>query len=502
MISAFANCFKIPELRKRILFTLALLAICRIGAAIPLPGVIPMAVKEALERAGQAGGGGFLGLYNIFTGGALENCSTFALGIMPYISASIIMQLMTAVVPTLQRMIREHEQGRARFIQYTRYLTVALCLVQGWLMAVGFEKPEALFGSALAGVDVVADPGWGFRIMAVITMTTSTMILMWLGEQITALGIGNGISLIITIGIVARLPNALYLTWQLFWNPAAVGSLQQYNIFHALGLIGMLIVVIAGIIAVTQAQRKIPVQYAKRMVGRKMTTGGTTFMPLRVNYSGVMPIIFAQAILMFPSKIFQLLHSQWNLAIFRWLAQNFNETTFVYIASYGVLIFFFAYFWVTTQFNPIQVSEDLKKHGGYIPGIRPGKQTADFLEKTMNRITFGGAAFLTIIAVLPILLADWVRIPYQTAQFFGGTSMLIAVGVMLDTMRQVETHLLTRHYDGFLRKGKLRGRTGFGPTLATQGAGPAGSEKIWYWIGGGLVALLGLGWVLRQFVWK
>src|ERR1051325_330623 len=315
MLSAFANCLKIPELRKRILFTLALLAICRIGAAIPLPGVIPMAVKEALTQSGQASGGGFLGLYNIFTGGALENCSTFALGIMPYISASIILQLMTAVVPSLQRMIREHEQGRAKFIQYTRYLTVVLCFVQGYLMAVGFENPSSLFGPALNGVQVVAAPGMAFRLLAVITMTTSTLILMWLGEQITALGIGNGISLIITIGLVARLPNAAYLTWQLFFNPQATGSTQNYNIFHALMLIAMLIAVIAGIIAVTQAQRKIPVQYAKRMVGRKMTTGGTTFMPLRVNYSGVMPIIFAQAILMFPSKIFSLAYSHWKLGI-------------------------------------------------------------------------------------------------------------------------------------------------------------------------------------------
>ena len=498
MIAAFANCFKIPELRKRILFTLALLAICRIGAAIPIPGIIPMAIKDALMAAGQSGGGGFLGLYNTFTGGALENCSTFSLGIMPYISASIILQLMTAVVPSLQRMIREHEQGRAKLIQYTRYLTVGLCFIQGYLMAAGFEHPQTLFPGIAEGTQVVANPGLAFRLLAVITMTCSTLILMWLGEQITSLGIGNGISLIITIGIVARLPAALYQTYQLFFNPAATGATQHYNIFHALGLILMLAVVIAGIIAVTQAQRKIPVQYAKRMVGRKMTTGGTVFMPLRVNYSGVMPIIFAQAILMFPSKLFDLAYSHFKLNVFAWLAHVFNESTVVYVSLYGILIFFFAYFWVSTQFQPIQISEDLKKNGGYIPGIRPGKQTADFLEKTMTRITFGGAAFLTIIAVLPILLARWVHLPYSTAQFFGGTSMLIAVGVMLDTMRQVETHLLTRHYDGFLRKGKLRGRAAFGSTMAAQGEGGEGSEKIWLWIGGGIVGMFLVGWLLSK----
>jgi preprotein translocase subunit SecY len=263
-------------------------------------------------------------------------------------------------------------------------------------------------------------------------------------------------------------------------------------------MIGMLLAVIAGIIAVTQAQRKIPVQYAKRMIGRKMTTGGTTFMPLRVNYSGVMPIIFAQAILMFPSKIFDLAYAQWKLGIFQTLSRLFNESHFVYLSMYAILMFFFAYFWVATQFQPIQISEDLKKHGGYIPGIRPGKQTADFLDKTMTRITFGGAAFLTIIAVLPIVLSWWVKIPYQTAQFFGGTSMLIAVGVMLDTMRQVETHLLTRHYDGFLRKGKLRGRAAFGATLSGQGEGGVGSERIWIWIAVGIVGMLALSWLLGK----
>lgn len=447
MLSAFVNSVKIPELRQRILFSFGMIFIVRMLAMVPVPGVDAVALREFIAQVRATAGGGFVGLFDLFSGGALENCAVGALGIMPNISASIILQLLTAVIPALERLAREGDAGRQKIIQYGRYLTVLLCIIQGYAMATALEHPEAI------GItrQIVHHPGWGFRILAVMTMTTGTMILMWLGEQITDRGIGNGISLIITVSIISRLPGAVQATMNMF---TPVDGVAQFTVFHMIGLGVMLFLVVAGVVAVTQAQRKIPVQYAKRVIGRKIYGGQSTYMPLRVNYSGVMPIIFAQAILMFPSKILSMV----RLDIFQQMAAAVNFGTPLYNVLYAVLILFFSYFWVATQFNPIQIADDLKKYGGYVPGIRPGRPTAEFLDRTMTRITLAGAIFLTVIAVLPTVMAQQFRIPWIVASFFGGTSLLIIVGVMLDTMRQVESHLIMRHYDGFLRKGRLRGR--------------------------------------------
>jgi len=451
MFSSFINCWKIPELRRRILFTLGIVALARLGAAIPCPGVDPTSLNEYINRVQSQVGGSFVGLAMLLTGGGLQRCAVFALGIMPYITGSIIMTLITAVVPSLERLRQEGEVGRAKLIQYGRYLTVLICIIQGFFLARAFENPAGTLFPGFTGV-LVQNPGFGFEVLTVITITSGTILLMWFGEQITARGIGNGASMIITVGIVDRLPSAIAQAWAtLFSGETAV----QFRILQAVLLLVMAVVVVAAVVAVTEAQRKIPVQYAKQIVGRKMRGGQQVFMPLKVNYAGVMPIIFAQAILLFPQKIFGMSH----LPFFQKLARSLTEGELLYLTLYGTMILFFSYFWVATQFNPLQIADDLKKYGGYVPGIRPGKPTAEYLDHTMTRITLAGAVFLTIIAVIPYLLSHHFRLPYLTASFFGGTSLLITVGVMLDTMRQVESHLLMRHYDGFLRKGKLRGRT-------------------------------------------
>jgi preprotein translocase subunit SecY len=447
MFSAFLNCWKIPELRRRILFTLGMVAIARLGANIPCPGVDPSELNQYMQQIQQRVGGSFMGLADMMTGGGLQQCAVFALGVMPYISASIIMMLLTAVMPSLERLKQEGETGRAKIIQYSRYMTVGLCVVQGWLLAKAFEHPGQLF-QGFNGV-LVVNPGIAFEALTVITITSGTILLMWIGEQISERGIGNGMSIIITVGIVDRLPRAINQAWRLF-----VGPESQFNALHVILLLVMAVAVTAGVIAVTESQRKIPVQYAKRMVGRKMLGGGQTFMPLKVNYSGVMPIIFAQAILLFPAKIFSML----QMPLFQNLARRLTEGESLYLTLYGLMILFFSYFWVATQFNPLQIADDLKKYGGYVPGIRPGRPTAEYLDHTMTRITLAGSVFLMIIAVIPYILSHNFRLPYLTASFFGGTSLLITVGVMLDTMRQVESHLVMRHYDGFLRKGRMRGR--------------------------------------------
>jgi preprotein translocase subunit SecY len=447
MFSAFLNCWKIPELRRRILFTLGMVAIARLGANIPCPGVDPSELNQYMAQIQQRVGGSFMGLADMMTGGGLQKCAVFALGVMPYISASIIMMLLTAVMPSLEKLKQEGESGRAKLIQYSRYMTVGLCVVQAWLLAKAFEHPEQMF-SGFTGV-LVATPGIGFELLTVLTITSGTILLMWIGEQITERGIGNGMSIIITVGIVDRLPMAINQAFRLF-----VGPESQFNALHAILLLVMAVAVTAVVVAVTEAERKIPVQYAKRMVGRKMLGGGQTFMPLKVNYSGVMPIIFAQAILLFPSKLFSMV----PIPFFQNLARELTEGEGLYLTLYGAMILFFSYFWVATQFNPLQIADDLKKYGGYVPGIRPGRPTAEYLDHTMTRITLAGSVFLTGIAVIPYILSHNFRLPYLTASFFGGTSLLINVGVMLDTMRQVESHLVMRHYDGFLRKGRLRGR--------------------------------------------
>lgn len=447
MLSAFANSFKIPELRRRILFTMGLIFICRLVATVPTPGVDAVALQRVVEDIESKVGGGFLGWIDLFSGGALRNCAVGALGIMPYISASIILQLMTAIFPALERLAREGDTGRQKLSQYTRYLTIAICLIQGTVLAMSLERPGSL------GIDavIVPNPGWGFRLMTVLALTTGTVLLTWLGEQVTERGIGNGISLIITVNIVSRLPDALFAATTMFKR---VGGQAQFSVFHLVGLLVMIFLVIAGTIALTQAQRKIPIHTTKRVVGRKVYGGQNTYMPLRVNYSGVMPIIFASVMLAFPAAILRRI--PWSFT--RRLGDAFSMGEPLYLMAYAGMILFFSYFWVATQFNPLQIADDLKRNGGYIPGIRPGKPTAEFLDRTMTRITLIGAVFLTVVAVIPSIMHKQFSIPWLVASFFGGTSLLIVVGVALDTMRQVESHLLMRHYDGFLRKGKLRSR--------------------------------------------
>lgn len=450
----FSNCFKIPELKSRIIFTLVVLGICRVIAWVPVPGLDGVALKQWFDANAGSMSNSVVGMYSLFTGGALQKCAIGALGIMPYITASIIIQLLTAVLPGLSKLARE-EGGRAKIVQYSRYLTVLLCLGHGTLMTLGWENPAQLF-PGFQGDLVLVDNIWWYRLQTLLCLTTGTLLLMWLGEQITERGIGNGVSLVITIGIVADFPMAFQAVSDMFFPPE--GSVRQFNLFHAAGLLLLLAAVIAGVIAVTQAQRKIPVQYAQRAVGRKVYAGGSSFMPLRVNYAGVMPIIFAQAILMFPAMIFTKLGAMTDIKFLVNLGNDLTRGHVVYYLLYSLMILFFSYFWVATQFNELQISDDLKKYGGYIPGVRPGQATSDFLHRTMSRITLAGSVFLVLIALIPQLLGTLFGIQPSVSQFFGGTSMLITVGVLLDTMRQMETHLLMRHYDGFLKKGRIKGR--------------------------------------------
>jgi len=450
MLSAFRDSFKIPELRQRILFTLGLVFICRIVTSVPSPGVDARALQMAVDNMQRTSGGGFMSWIDLFSGGALSKCAVGALSIWPYISASIILQLMTAIVPALERLAREGETGRQKLTQYTRYLTLVICVIQGLFLAMGLENAASL--GLGGGVVLVRSGGWPFRLMTILTMTTGTMLLMWLGEQITERGIGNGISIVITVNIVSRLPVAIAHTATMFQGIGAGDA--RFGPFHMIGLVAMLFLVTAGTVCLTQGQRKIPIHTTKRVVGRKVYGGQNTYMPLRVNYSGVMPIIFAGAILAFPTAL--LGKMPW--AFCRQIASALQMGTGLHLLLYGGMILFFSYFWVATQFNPLQIADDLKRNGGFVPGIRPGRPTAEFLDKTMTRVTLIGALFLTVIAVLPSILNQQFDVPWLVASFLGGTSLLIIVGVSLDTMRQIESHLLMRHYDGFLKKGKLRGR--------------------------------------------
>ena len=483
MISAFTNTFKIPELRNRILFTLLLLVVVRLGAAITCPGVDASVLHEwfNIEAKRSAGGSSFAALFNLFSGGAMENCAIFSLGVMPYISASIMLQLLTAVIPQLAKLAKE-DGGRQKIMQYTRYATIALCLGQGYALAMTFQNPASnpfLPGIAdtiaRLGRGLVVHEGFSFLLPAVVALTAGTMFLMWIGDQITERGIGNGMSLIITIGIVARLPAGLIQVWRTFIPSEGHQSVQPMAL---VAMIAFFVLVVAAVICVTQAQRKIAVQYAKRVVGRKQTGGGTQYMPLKVNYAGVMPIIFGQALLMFPSQLVQVPFLRQYDWVQRIAASLVDGP--VHYTVYASMIFFFSYFWVATQFQPQQIADDLKKYGGYIPGVRPGKPTADYLDFAMTRLTFAGAVFLTIIAILPQMLTRSLGVPYMAASFFGGTSLLIMVGVVLDTMRQVETHLIQRHYDGFLRKGRLRGR--FERTPAGFGEAVQQGAMIWAYV--------------------
>jgi len=406
-----------------------------------------------------------------------------------------MMQLLTAVIPRLGRLQRE-DGGRQKIMQLTRYATLVLCVFQGYLLALSFQHPES-YHTMLPGITdtirnlgipLVDDLGWKFRIVTVVSLTTGTLFLMWLGDQITERGIGNGISLIITIGIVARLPAALAQAWKTFVPSAQTGGASQVNPAVLVLMVAFLFIVIAAVIAITQGVRKITVQYAKRVVGRKMYGGQTQYMPLKVNYAGVMPIIFAWALLLFPATIVQ--YGFRNSPTAAKIAAELSNGWPHYVALAG-MIFFFSYFWVATQFQPAQIADDLKKYGGYIPGVRPGKPTADYLDHTMTRLTFAGAIFLTLIAILPSLLSQGLHVPTITAQFFGGTSLLIIVGVILDTMRQVETHLIQRHYDGFLRKGRIRGRA-FDRASYNRGEAAQQGTLMWLYVG---IAVLVIGGV-------
>lgn len=459
ILNTFVNCFKIPELKSRIFFTLVVLGLCRLVSILPLPGLDGQSLQNFFDEIAKKDGGGLLGMYSMFTGGALERCGIGSLGIMPYISATIIIQLLSAVIPQLSKLARE-EGGRAKIIQYGRYLTVILCIGQGFVMSIAWENPEKIFQGFVG--QLVHEPGMFYRLQTTLLLTTGTLLMMWLGEQISERGIGNGVSLIITVGILARVPQTLQALWEMFITPDGIQA--KFNLFHGVALIALLLAVIAGVIAVTQAQRKIPVQYAQRNVGRKMVQGGSSFMPLKVNYAGVMPIIFAQAILMFPEKILGMLGQSLDLKFLVDLSLHFREEQWAHMALLGAMILFFSYFWVATQFNEVQIADDLKKYGGYIPGIRPGQATSDYLHHTMSRITLAGAIFLCVIAIIPSLMTRSFGINYYVSQFFGGTSLLITVGVVLDTMRMMESHLLMRHYDGFLsgvkstKSTRLRGR--------------------------------------------
>jgi preprotein translocase subunit SecY len=432
----FQNLFKIPELKKRIIYSLALLAVYRIGVHVPTPGIDTVALASFFARAK----GTLLGLFDMFSGGALERLSVFALGIMPYISASIILQLLTVAIPHLERLSKEGEQGRKKITQYTRYGTVGLSIIQGLFISMGLESMTSPGGAA-----IVIDPGWAFRLMTVITLTAGTAFIMWLGEQITERGIGNGISLIIFAGIVARMPNAIGNTFQLL-------STGEMGIFLIALLVIFMVGVIGFIIFVEQGQRRIPVQYAKRVVGRKMYGGQSTHLPLKINTSGVIPPIFASSIIMFPATLASFIKVPWMQTI----AQSMTPGNYIYELIYVGFIFFFCYFYTAVTFNPVDVADNMKKHGGYIPGIRPGKRTADYIDKVLTRITLGGACYVSTVCVLPSVLMTKFNVPF----YFGGTALLIVVGVAIDTISQMESHMLTRHYEGFLKKGGVRGRGG------------------------------------------
>jgi preprotein translocase subunit SecY len=489
MISAFFNIRKIPELRNRVLFTLVMVVLYRIGCSITCPGVNASVLEHYFtERVTDTSSGGVIALFNIFSGGALEQCAIFSLGVMPYISASIMIQLLTAVVPRLGKLAKE-EGGRQKIMQFTRYVTIVLCVFQGWFMTAQFVNPsETMFPGIQETMSkygqLVPEPGFWFSIVSVLALTAGTMFLMWLGDQITDRGIGNGMSLIISVGIVARLPAALVQAWKTVVPSGGSGG--EVAPMKLVLMIAFLVLVIAAVICLTQAQRRVTISYAKRVVGRKVYGGVNQYMPLKVNYAGVMPIIFAQALLVFPATMVHMIAPGSG---FQKFTAMLNDGWLHYIV-YSVLIFFFSYFWVATQFQPQQIADDLKKAGGYIPGVRPGKPTAEFLDNSMTRLTFAGAVFLTVVALLPEMLSRQVGIPYLAAQFFGGTSILIVVGVVLDTMRQIETHLLQRHYDGFLRKGKLRGRFDRNPEL--RGEAVTNRALILLSVGVALLVLAGI----------
>ena len=463
MMKGFSNAFRIPELRKKILITLGLVFVCRLVSQIPTPGVDWRALQGVIETARQTSqGGGLLDWFDVFTGGALGQCAIGFLSIWPYISAQIVIQLLSSVIPSLEKLKKEGETGRMQLAQITRYLTIVLCVVQSWGIATMLSHPGAL-GQAFAGVEIVVNPGLAFNLMTVIGMTSASLFVMWLADQITTFGIGNGASLIIMINITSRLPQALMAAWERYFGLAGVKASAPIAELPILVL--FFLAVVMGTVMLTQGVRKIAIHSTRRSVVAGGSYGGMqqTFMPLRVNYTGVMPIIFAQPLIQIPSalimKATDATSSGFSGTMYRF-AQQLSEPTALHMVVYAILIMFFAFFWVATQFNAIDISENLKKDGSYLPGIRPGRATAEYLDDVMTKLTLIGGTGLLIIALVPMLLMGWIKVPWAIASFFGGTSLLIIVGVALDTLRIMESHLLVRKYDGFLAHGTLRGRGG------------------------------------------
>jgi len=434
MLEGFSNASRIPELRRRLLFTAAMLAVYRIGVAVPTPGIDGQALKAFFDAASST----LFGWVNLFSGGALERFSIFALGIMPYISVAIILDLLKIGWPYLDELYKEGEAGRRKISQYTRYGTIGLSLVQGWMIAYSLQSIQAPGGGS-----VVYHPGLNFILLTIITVTAGTIFVMWIGEQITERGIGNGISLIIMAGIVARLPGALGTTAQFVRE-------GEMSIFILILILIVAVGVTGGIVYVETGQRRIPIQYARRVVGRRVYGGQSSHLPLKVNTSGVIPPIFASSILVFPATV-----ATFVPALKDWAAY-LTPGGMIYNAVYVGLIIFFCYFYTAVTFNPVDVADNLKKYGGFIPGIRPGRFTAEYIDRVLSRITLGGALYVSAVCVLPTLLIQRFNVPF----YFGGTALLIVVGVALDTVAQIETHLLTRNYEGFMRRGRIKSRRG------------------------------------------
>ncbi len=446
MLSALGNIFKIRELRKKVLYTLFIIVIYRVGAHLPTPGVDGVALGQFFQKMAGTAGGTLFGMMSLFSGGALQRATVFALGIMPYISSSIILQLLTVVIPHFEKLAKEGgEEGRRTLVQYTRYGTLILALIQTFFISLWLENPNAFQGTV-----IVPNPGWAFRLMTVLTLTSGTVFIMWLGEQIDERGIGNGMSILITAGIIESVPTAVLQVAQL----VQFGQLEIWKIFLMVVLFAF---TVCGVILIIQGQRKIPVQYAKQIRGHRVYGGQSTYLPLRVNQAGVIPIIFAQSIILFPATIAGFFPGQGAI---RWIASALSPGSGLYLAIQAFLIIFFTFFYTAITFNPIDVANNLQKYGGFIPGIRPGKNTAEYLDYLMTRVAFSGALFLAVIAVFPSIINSpkVLNIPFLVASFFGGTGLLIIVGVVLDTMKQIESQLLMHHYEGFIKKGKLKAR--------------------------------------------
>ncbi len=434
-LTGVENLARLPELKKKLLWTVVLLAVYRMGVHVPVPGVDSAALADFFESAKNT----LFGLFDMFSGGGLRNLSIFALGIMPYISASIIIQLLTVVSPELAKMQKEEgAAGRKKITQYTRYGTVLITLIQGFGIAVGLESM-----SSPTGAPVVLVPGWGFRLMTVVTLTAGTIFLMWLGEQMTERGIGNGISLIIYAGIVAGLPRAVISTFSLI-------QAGELSLFVLLLIVAIMLVVLAAIVFMERGARRIPIQYAKRMIGRKMYGGQTTHLPLKVNTAGVIPPIFASSILLFPATLGEFSHVPWLKTV----ASLFSPQTMTYNVIFVALIVFFCYFYTAIIFDPNDIAENIRKQGGFIPGIRPGIKTKEYIDRVLARITLWGSLYISVVCVLPMVLIQQFNVPF----YFGGTSLLIVVGVAMDFMAQIESHLISRQYEGLMQKGRIKGR--------------------------------------------